>query len=107
MHWPGMSDLRNQILETSRTILEDDTGVPFKYLQPPTWDVKLFGEYSAPDKPFKTWYQKNLAKAFEDPAKVTPLGLQLGYGAYRRPSSLILAKRAAAAAPPPPQTAQR
>ena len=106
LHWPGMSDLRNQILETSRLILEDDTGVPFKYLQPPTWDVKLFGEYSAPDKPFKNSYQKNLAKAFEDPTKVTPLGLQLGYGAGRRPSSLILARRVASATPQPAQTAQ-
>ena len=106
MHWPGMGDMRNQILETSRLILEDDTGIPFKYLQPPTWDVKLYGEYSAPDKPFKTWYQKNLVKAFEDPAKVTPLGLQLGYGAGRRPSSLILARRVAAATTPPPAPAQ-
>jgi hypothetical protein len=93
MHWPGMSDLRNQILETSRTILQDDTGVPFKYLKPPQWEVRLFGKYSAPDKPFKTWYQKDLAKAFDDPAKVTPLGMQIGYGAWRRPSSLILAVR--------------
>ena len=105
MHWPGMGDMRNQILETSRLILEDDTGIPFKYLQPPTWEYKLYGEYSAPDKPFKTWYQKNLVKAFEDPTKVTPLGLQLGYGAGRRPSSLILARRVATtAAPAPAQT---
>ena len=68
-------------------------------------EYKLYGEYSAPDKPFKTWYQKNLVKAFEDPTKVTPLGLQLGYGAGRRPSSLILARRVAtAAAPAPVQT---
>ncbi len=106
MHWPGMGDMRNQILETSRLILEDDTGIPFKYLQPPTWEYKLYGEYSAPDKPFKTWYQKNLVKAFEDPTKVTPLGLQLGYGAGRRPSSLILARRVATAAPAAPAPAQ-
>ena len=54
------------------------------------------------DQPFKTWVQK---KALEDPPKVTPLGLQLGYGAGRRPSSLILARRVAtAAAPAPVQT---
>lgn len=93
MHWPGMVDLRNQILETSRSILQDDTGVPFKFLKAPQWDVRLFGKYSAPDKPFKTWYQKDLAKAFDDPAKVTALGMQIGYGAWRRPSSLILAVR--------------
>ncbi len=37
--------------------------------------------------------------------QVTPLGVQLGYGAGRRPSSLILARRVAlAAAPAPVQT---
>ncbi len=98
MHWPGMTALRTQILETSSTILEDDTGVPFKYLKAPQWEVKLFGKYSAPDKPFKTWFQKDLAKAFGDPARVSPLGMQIGYGAWRRPSSLILATRPAQAA---------
>jgi hypothetical protein len=104
MHWPGMSDLRSQILETSRTILEDDTGVPYKYLKPPQWEVRLFGQYSAPDKPFKNWYQKDLAKAFEDPTKVTPLGMQIGYGAWRRPSSLILATRPSVAVTASAQT---
>ena len=99
MHWPGMGALRTQILETSRTIVEDDTGVPYKYFKAPQWEVRLFGKYSAPDKPFKTWYQADLAKAFDDPTKVTALGLQLGYGAWRRPSSLILATRPAMAAP--------
>jgi hypothetical protein len=107
MHWPGMSDLRSQILETSRTILEDDTGVPFKYLKPPQWEVRLFGKYSAPDKPFKNWYQRDLAKAFGDPAKVTPLGMQIGYGAWRRPSSLILATRPSVAVTASAQIPQR
>ncbi len=111
MHWAGMVALRNQVLETSRTILEDDTGVPYRFLKPAQWNVRLFGKYSAPDKPFKNWYQKDLAKAFDDPAKVTPLGLQLGYGAWRRPSSLILATRSSvtttAAAAPAAQTPRR
>ena len=103
MHWPGMGALRSYMLDNSRTILEDDTGVPFKYLKPPQWEVRLFGKYSAPDKPFKTWYQKDLAKAFEDPARVTPLGMQIGYGAWRRPSSLILATRPSVAVAQTPQ----
>ncbi len=94
MHWPGMKDLRNQVLETSRTILQDDTGVPFRFLKAPDWNVKVFGQYSMPDKPFKTWYQKDLAAAFEDKATVGELGLELGYGAGRRPTSMIMARRA-------------
>lgn len=98
MHWTTIDAFRKQVLASSRTILQDDTGVPFRMLQPPVWSVKLYGEYSMPDRPFRNWYQKSLADAFADPAKVSPLGFSLGYGAYRRPSSMMLARRTGAAA---------
>lgn len=98
MHWTTIDAFRKQVLASSRLILQDDTGVPYRMLQPPVWTVKLYGEYSMPDKPFRNWYQKTLAEAFADPAKVSPLGFSLGYGAYRRPSSMMLARRTGVAA---------
>jgi len=93
LHWKQCEQLRNFILAKSNLILEDDTGVPYRFFKEPEWKVTLYGEYSAPDRPFKSQYQADLAKAFQDPAKVKELGFSLGYGAWRRPSSLILAKR--------------
>jgi hypothetical protein len=98
LHWRMCSAMRRYILQKSNLILEDDTGVPYSYLQNSTWQVHLYGEYSAPVKPFKRLYQKDLAAAFEDPSRVKPLGFSLGYGFGRRPSSMILAIRNQASA---------
>jgi hypothetical protein len=93
LHW-GMCDaIRNHILRSSSLILEDDTGVPYHYLQNADWQVELFGDYSAPDRPFKKQYQHDLADAFAEKTKVKKLGFSLGYGYNRRPSSMILARR--------------
>ena len=94
LHWKMCAGIRAQILETSNLIFQDDTGVAFHYFDNPDWDVKLYGEYSRPDKPFTNEYQKDLAAAFQEPTKVKPLGFSLGYGYGRRPSSMLLAVRA-------------
>ncbi len=96
LHWGMCSGMRRYILDKSNLILEDDTGVPYSYFQNEAWKVQLYGEYSAPVKPFKRLYQKDLAAAFEDRSRVKPLGFSLGYGFGRRPSSMILAIRSQA-----------
>ena len=93
LHWKMCAAIRAQILETSNLIFQDDTGVAYHYFDNPDWQVKLYGEYSRPDRPFTNEYQKDLAAAFQDPGKVAPLGFSLGYGYGRRPSSMLLAKR--------------
>ena len=99
LHWKTGTGLRNYILENSNLILEDDTGIPFRYFRPSDWQVQLFGEYSPPDHLFRRQYQEDLAEAFHDPARVRTLGFSLGYGAGRRPSSMILARRVRPLAP--------
>jgi len=93
LHWRMCSALRDYVLANSNSILQDDTGVPYHYLQPPGWQVSLYGEYSRPDPPFRKQYQEDLAEAFRDPARVRELGFSLGYGAGRRPSSMMFARR--------------
>lgn len=97
LHWGMCSGLRRYILERSNLVLQDDTGVPYSYFQNSAWKVRLYGEYSAPVKPFRRLYQKDLAEAFQDPSRVGSLGFSLGYGAGLRPSSMILAVRSQAA----------
>jgi hypothetical protein len=93
LHWEMCRGLRRYILDKSNLVLQDDTGVPYSYFKNSAWQVRLYGEYSAPVKPFTHLYQKDLAAAFQDSSRVRPLGFSLGYGAGRRPSSLILAVR--------------
>ncbi len=93
LHWKMCAAMRKYVMENSNLILQDDTGVPFHYLQAPQWQVSLYGRYSPPDRPFRKLYQADLAEAFQDPARVRELGFSLGYGHGKRPSSMILARR--------------
>ncbi len=93
LHGNDFVALRDQILTTSDLVLEDDSGIPYRYFTNPPWRVQLYGQYSKPDHPFENDYQPDLAADFANPSKVKPMGFVLGYGAYRRPTSLILAER--------------
>lgn len=101
LHWRMCQRLRKYILEKSRLVLQDDTGVPFRYFVAAGWNVRLFGEYAVPESPFRKQFQPDLAAAFEEPGRAKPLGFSLGYGARKRPTALILAVR-----PDSPTTAQ-
>jgi len=98
-HWRMCDAIRDFILQNSNLILQDDTGVTFRQLKELHWDVRLFGAYSRPDRPFWREYQSDLAKAYQVKASVHELGFSLGYGAGRRPSGLMLARRTAATHP--------
>ncbi|MGP8244084.1 MAG: hypothetical protein ACLQVN_06155 [Bryobacteraceae bacterium] len=91
LHWKMCDGIRSFILTHSNLILEDDSGIPYRFFKAPEWKVELFGEYSHPDPPFTNQWQTDLAKAFDEPGRAQELGFQLGYGALRRPSSLMLA----------------
>ena len=54
-------------LQKSNSILEDDTGIPFKYFDHVDWNVNLFGLYVLPVKDFReNLYQKDLKDAYAD-----------------------------------------
>ncbi|MGA2149756.1 MAG: hypothetical protein ABSH49_32925 [Bryobacteraceae bacterium] len=95
LHWKMCDAIRGYILTHSNLILEDDSGIPYRFFKAPEWKVELFGQYSHPDPPFTSQWQTDLAKAFDEPGRAQQLGFQLGYGSLRRPSSLLLAVHSA------------
>ncbi len=90
-HLIDFTGIREYILRSSTRIVQDDTGVPYRILIAKNWNVRLFGEYSHPDQPFRSRFQPDLEAAFADTGKVEPLGFSIGYGFHRRPSSLLVA----------------
>lgn len=96
--------IRDTILRLSSAILEDDSGIPYKYFDQDQWDFQFYGKYDRPYAGFKNMTQPTLKAAFEGPA-VRPLDFPIGYGFKRIPSDLILAKKKAgtmaSAAPAP------
>lgn len=79
-HYKEFSNIRNLILAKSRFVLEDDTGIPFRYFPPKEWTSQLYGEYIQPISDFKGVEQTDLKAAYADPAQgVKPLPFHLGY----------------------------
>lgn len=48
-------NIRNIILSKSKSIFQDDTGVPFRYINQDKWNITVYGSYEKPIKDFDRW----------------------------------------------------
>ena len=79
MNYKTFSTIRNICLAKSKSILQDDTGIGFQYIDKAKWTVKLYGNYVTPVSDFKGVFQEDLHKAYADSTHVKPLPFSLGY----------------------------
>lgn len=95
LHDAGFSRIRSLILDRSALVLQDDTGIPWRFLSTAAWDVQLYGDYEKPyGKVFQFRQQGDLRAAYDDPQRrVKPLRFRIGYGAGRVTSNLQIARR--------------
>jgi len=92
LKYAAFSRIRNLILSKSRYILEDDTGVPYRYFQK-GWKVRLYGVYEKPIKDFSGVDQEDLAAAYREPGAAKPLPFSLGYHWRDRKDNLLFIVR--------------
>lgn len=94
LHNDFMSNMRKFILDKTNYVIEDDTGIPYKYfIEGGKWNVKLYGAYAKPVSDFK-WLnkQEDLNEAFQkDSASVGKLPFHLGYHWGSKKDVLIVA----------------
>jgi len=94
LHWNNFSTLRRFILDRSLFVLEDDTGVPYRFFKDGGWQVRLFGRYASPVKDFTNVEQPDLRQAYEGgTVSVAPLPFHFGYRWRTQIDNLLLAKR--------------
>lgn len=95
LHDNQFSKTRDMILASADILVQDDTGVPYRYIKQANWNVKLFGKYHKPIKPMEWGFQTDLQKAFLDPevAARGTLPFPFGYHWKGTESGLILATR--------------
>jgi hypothetical protein len=95
MHWNTFSKIRNLILETSSSILQDDSGIPYRFFRNNSdWKVTHFGRYHRPIPVFETLYQQTLDRD-NRLHSLGPLPFVYGYGYFVRNTTyhLLLAER--------------
>ena len=66
LHDRNFQNIRALILACSEMILQDDTGIPWRYLDTRDWKVQLYGDYNKPyGRSFEFRLQPGLRAAFE------------------------------------------
>jgi hypothetical protein len=90
MHMKDFSWIRSTLLNISRAVLQDDTGVPFKYYKPTQWKHHLYGQYVGPyGESFAAFKQPDLIKEYES-IPLQLLDFNMGYGYSKIPAHLML-----------------
>lgn len=81
LHYKDFSIIRNVILDGSVHILQDDTGIAYKYYDKKKWDCKLYGRFAKPVDDFNNAgvQQPDLEKAYADTTNIPNLPFSLGY----------------------------
>jgi len=89
MHNTYFSAIRNAVLNKSKAILQDDSGISYKYYDKKIWNIGLYGKYTGPIDMFANRFEKDLKAAF-DTEKPKPFSFKYGYGTN---SNMLLARK--------------
>jgi len=100
LHNKEFDIIRELILKQTKTIVQDDTGVPFETLKNAGYSFRLFGNYSRTINVFEKYYQPDLKQALLQ-EKTTGLPFKLGYNAWKNEMVLMVADRTGQSASKP------
>jgi hypothetical protein len=100
-HEPYFSRIRSFLLNYAVSVLQDDSGIPFRFFRDGGWRIWLFGTYSGTLDIFTKYYQSDLQTAFAAPGGVNSLPFGTGYKWRLGESNLLLAVKQQAPRPGP------
>lgn len=100
LHGGSFTQVRNFLLQTSTLIVEDDSGIPFRFFDPNRWRLKVFGEYNQPI--FSGYYQNDFRDAYATKVNAGPLPFGAGYQVHSDKANILVATRTGKADVPAP-----
>jgi hypothetical protein len=90
MHGDGFSGVRNFLLQNSRVIIQDDSGIPLRDF-PKGWGVACYGRYVPHKEEFQKYYQSDLAALYAQNPPPAPIDFAFGYHWQKTDGLLMLA----------------
>jgi hypothetical protein len=93
LHDGQFAKTRSMLLESTDLVVQDDTGIPYRFLSQSPWHVKLYGKYHKPIRPLEYAYQRDLEEAYNAYPDHPGLPFPFGYHWRGKQSALILARR--------------
>ncbi len=94
MHKDYFSRIRTLIIEASAFLLQDDSGIPLRFLAT-GFSVQPYGVYEKPIRMFGKHGQADLKALYQDKARVKPLSFGIGYAWRVGQSNLLSAIKVA------------
>ncbi|WP_367870153.1 hypothetical protein [Luteolibacter sp. Populi] len=91
MHDSGFSGIREWVLSNCRGVVQDDSGIPYRYYDASKWDVRLFGDYEAPIELFAKHGQPDLRAAYDAIGGGPSIPFGSGYHIRPGDANLIIA----------------
>jgi hypothetical protein len=92
MHGEGFGGVRNFLLEHSRVIIQDDSGIPLRSFTK-GWTVNCYGRYVPHVEMFGKYHQPDLAAIYAKDPPPSELGFPFGYHWQKDRGILMMATR--------------
>ncbi len=92
MHSSEFSNVRSFLLQNSRVIVQDDSGIPYHDLLGGGYEVHVYGAYQGPIQLFTKYNQPDLEQAYRT-SNPGPLGFGFGYHWQTERGMLMMAVR--------------
>ncbi len=89
LHGGDFSTIRNLVLSQSNAVVQDDTGVPYRYFKPAEWESQFYGKYARPVKDFNYGYQNDVAQKFNTDKSIKSINFTFGYHWWTDKSSVF------------------
>ena len=93
LHDNQFEKTRNMILAAADYVVQDDTGIPYRFLHQSPWQVRLYGRYNKPIKSLRYGYQADLEGAYKEKSDLAELPFPFGYHWRGKQSGLMIANR--------------
>jgi hypothetical protein len=94
LHSNAFTEVRTHLLERTKRLLQDDSGIPISYVESDAWELRPYGRYLGPINVFPNNYQRQLADLFRRNSPPT-IDFGIGYRFRANESNILVADKLA------------